>query len=75
MVHFSFSECATSCLSRASSGQLLMSELVAMPASIGDALNMAKAVSHWMFGFYFVGVCFSAVSLAVGKPVLCPFLR
>lgn len=49
--------------------QLTMNDLVAIPGSIESALNMAKAVSHWMFGLYFVGICFSVVSFVVGESV------
>lgn len=40
--------------------------IVAVPPSIESALAMARDVSHWMFGCFFVGITFSAVSFAAG---------
>ncbi|RPB08197.1 hypothetical protein P167DRAFT_465260, partial [Morchella conica CCBAS932] len=40
--------------------------IVAVPPRIESALTMAHDVSHWMFGCFFVGIAFSAVSFAAG---------
>lgn len=40
--------------------------IVAVPPNIKSALIMARDVSHWMFGCFFVGVAFSVVSFAAG---------
>lgn len=44
---------------------------VAVPGGVGSALDMARNVSHVMFGFYFAGIGFSAVSLIVGQWICC----